>query len=103
MANMSRLLKMALAVNILLCAAFVIASYAQWQLFATDNETTFVVSSWNPISLTITHYYYANGVIAHEVGFRIYPNFPFLLFWVSIITNLYFIAEVVRNKEKQIK
>ena len=96
---MSPLLKAVLILNILLCASFVIANYAQWQLFTTDNEATFVVSFWNPLSLTTTHRACINGEIAYETGFTIYPNYPFLLFWVSTIANVFFIVKVIRDKE----
>jgi hypothetical protein len=97
---MSPQLKAILIINILLCATFVFASYMQWQLFTTDNEATFVVSFWNPLSLTITHRQCINGEIAYESGFTIYPNLPFLLFWVSTIANLFFLVKVMRDKEK---
>lgn len=84
----------------LLCATFVFASYAQWQLFTTEDEATFVVSYWNPISLTITHGQCINGESAYKSGVMNYPNLPFLLFWVSTIANLFFLVKVMRDKEK---
>lgn len=103
MFTISPLVKSVLLINILLCATFLFSSYVQWQLFTVDNEGTFVVSFWNPLTLTITHSYCMNGEIASETGFVIYPNLPFLLFWVSTIANLFFVIKLIREKENTSK
>jgi len=87
---MLRLIKIAIVFNIAVSVLFIYGSYVQWDLFAGNNavSSTIISCTWNPKSLTVMFYGDSNGAISVVEGLFVYPNTPFMLFWVSTIGNL---------------
>ena len=99
---MSRLVKTALLVNVVLCVLFVFGNVYLWSAFGGNNvgNTTLISSSWNPLVVSIMFHKFQNGVFSTITGIFFYPNVPFILFWVSTIVNLYLMVQIHRSKEK---
>lgn len=76
---MSRLIRVAFIVNILLCLLFVYSSYLQWEIFRGINKfgSTIISSTWNPLTVTFVFHNYANGTFSTIQGLFTYPNTPF--------------------------
>ncbi len=85
---MSKQLALVIFVNVILALLFVFANIIYWNL------ANGYVNYFNPITLTVR--VTPPGDMAGFIGV---PNFPFELFWISMIINLIFIVWIQRNKE----
>jgi hypothetical protein len=87
---MLRWIKIAIVFNVIVSVLFIYGSYVQWNLFTGNNEASATIFScaWSPTKLTVMFYVNENGVIDAIRGLFVYPNTPFMLFWVSTIGNL---------------
>ena len=97
---MPKQFKLMLFVNVLLILLFVLANYAMWNLVnsnthlghTTMNPLNVIESMWGDV---------VDGEIYRIEGMGIMPNFPFLIFFVAIAVNLYFIHRLQRTETKQ--
>jgi hypothetical protein len=92
-------LKYILAINALLGFLFVVSNYYIWT--KVNELTKFNVASlWSPI--LVSGYRIPNlPTVAMPVG--PYWNLPFMLFWVILVVNIYFIIRLQRSKAVQTK
>lgn len=99
---MSPWFKTALLFNVLVCAAFAYSSYAQWEIFGGKNiaGTKIITSSWNPFNIVILFHIYENGVFNTMETVFVYPNAPFMIFWLSTIVNLAFMVLIIKSQEE---
>jgi hypothetical protein len=92
----SRLTKIAFLFNITMCLLFVFSNYSMWQILVGRT----IQSYWNPFEIVLVfHYLFPDGTYTTVQGIFIYPNVPFVLFWVSTIINLHFLMKL-KSKEK---
>ena len=95
-----RKLTLIVVVNVVLILLFVVTNYGMWNMVDTYpilghtemNPLNVIASMWGEV---------VDGEIYRVEGFRIMPNFPFWLFFVSTAVNLYFIVNQERIKTKQ--
>ena len=92
-------MKIAIVFNIVVSVLFVYGSYAQWNFFAGNNIASSNIASytWSPTHFTVMFYGNENGVISAIEELFVYPNTPFMLFWLSTIGNLL----LIKQKYKQ--
>ena len=92
---MLKIAKYAIAANVLLGLLFILSSYFIW--VEVDRWTMWnIASKWSPT--LITAYRIPNApTVLMLVGPLL--NFPFILFWVMLAVNLYFIIRLQRSKE----
>lgn len=84
---MSPWLRRALLLNVLLCVAFVFASYLQWELFNNNlYGANLVGGSWGPFSMTFTFYFYANDVV-YDMVERRFHLYEYTIFAVLVLNN----------------
>ena len=93
---MSKQLKLMILVNALFGLLYVYLSYSVWDTifnFISLNWANLsAASSFSPLTMYLT-----TGAFW---GFSIdVVNTPFILFWVVLATNLYFIVKLERDKE----
>jgi hypothetical protein len=95
--------------NAIIVTGFILSNIYMWNFLKTEiNEKAsyngqglYAISCIEGIGfqVSISHPVYANGTIVNLGPLpTVIPNYPFILFWVSIIGNLVFIALVLRNK-----
>lgn len=100
---MLKQLRTIIVVNIIIVLLFVYADYSIGNIFNEHPESLFYVR-WGLLSIqTVLAGSFENGdwIAVGAVGDRI--NFPFLLFFVSIVVNLLFIIKLVRENESKQK
>ena len=93
---MSRQLKLMISVNVLFGLLYVYLSYSVWESiysFITVNWADLVAPYyWSPLTM-----YLSTGAFW---GFSIdVVNTPFILFWVVLATNIYFVVKIERSRE----
>jgi hypothetical protein len=87
---MSKQLKLMLFVNAVLGLLFVYSDYYIWSLLNNTRALSVVNTDWSALLIQVdTGMDFLTPII----------NFPFIIFWVLLITNLYFIYRLARNKE----
>lgn len=99
---MQKLLRYAVAVNVLLALLFVYSNYLIWDVFNGNNalHRTVFATHWNPFTYSLTFYdYFSNGDADVVQGIFQYTNYPFWIFWASMTVNLYFLYRLQRIKE----
>lgn len=61
----------------------------------------FTYNSWSPIQVAIARVSVGpNGTIVPIGTFTPSPNYPFILFWISLAANFLFTVLALRSKEK---
>ena len=98
---MLRVVKIALAVNLILGLLFL---YSSLSLMGSVNSEypSLTVSHWSPFFITCSHYYFnSDGTYAIAQGIWQYLNSPFWVFWTMLLANLYFILKIGKTKAKQ--
>ena len=92
---MLRIAKYAIVINIFLSLLFVMSSYFIWTEVNQWSAWN-VASKWSPILITAYHI-----PDTPQVQMPMGPlwNFPFILFWVILVVNLYYIVTLQRSKE----
>ena len=98
---MLKLAKYAIATNIIIGLLFIYANYTIWDLFRGNNvaHSTLISSGWNPLTINMVFSSYSNGAFSTVQGIFTYLNSPYLLFWVLMIANIYFIIKLQRGKQ----
>lgn len=99
---MQRLVKYAIVMNIALSLLFIYSNYTIWDLFRGNNiaHSTITSSSWNPLTINVVFHSYSNGTFASVEGIFTYLNSPFLLFWVLMLANVFFLVKLQRSNNK---
>jgi hypothetical protein len=92
---MLKLVKYAVVANIVLSLLYVVSSYVIW-MDLNQWRNWNIASNWSPI--LITPYRIPD---TPTVQMPVFPllNFPFILFWVILAVNLYFIVKLQKSKE----
>ena len=80
-------LKIMIFVNVVLALLFVCGSVAVWM--ASNGHAVWA----NPLWIT-----YRATPPGEMAGFVLIPNYPFMLFWISTIVNVFFIIRLQRSK-----
>ena len=88
---MPRQFKIIVLVNLALIILFCYFNWANWILLNGENLN--IISEWSPFWITV----YPTEVFGREIV--MFPNYPFMLFWLSTITNLYFLRKIQKSKE----
>jgi hypothetical protein len=93
---MSRQLKIILLVNIVIAILFCYFNYGNWTLLNDERGELPISSEWGSIWIHVQ----AKPTGA-STGFTsvLFPNYPFMLFLLSTIVNLYFIIKLQKSKE----
>lgn len=97
---MLKLVKYAIVTNIALSLLFIYFNYTIWDLFRGNNlaHSHIISSSWNPLTINIVFHGVFNGSFETVQGIFTYFNTPYLLFWILMVTNMYFILKLQRSK-----
>ena len=82
-------------VNLLLGVLFVVSTYIIWADF---NAQEYASPHWGPFTISYSPRIYANGVLSTSTEIVFIGNFPFLLFWVAMIVNMWFGFLLLKNK-----
>jgi hypothetical protein len=96
-------------VNTFLVLLFIYSNNAIWNMVNGttvnyDNGTVdayLITSHWGPIGINAPHYGFHNGAFGMVAGIFWYYNFPYWLFFISTVVNLYFIVKLSKNKTTQ--
>ena len=85
--------------NAIMVTGFILSNIYMWNFLKTEiNDKTAYIEEIG-FQVSISHPVYVNGTIVNLGPLpTVIPNYPFILFWVSTIGNLVFIALVLRNK-----
>ena len=87
---MLRQLRTVIIVNALLGVLFVYSNYALWDTINGFRSMGWGKTDWTPLIVNV------------DTGMLVplpLINVPFILFWVLLITNLYFTVSLQRSKE----
>jgi len=93
---MLKIVKYALAINIIIVLIFVYSNLSLWSI-VNGKYPYLIASHWSPYLISAPHYFINNGSIAVTQTIYLYFNAPFWVFWVLLITNLYFILKIGRE------
>ncbi len=83
--------------NVLMALAFVYSNSSLWDSVNTTYPTM-TVSQWSPFSIHVMYYHYADGMLSVVQGIFLYFNYPFWLFWVTMMGNLVLMALILRRQ-----
>ncbi len=98
---MQKLVKYAIVINIALSLLFIYFNYAIWDLFGGNNlaHSNIISSTWNPLTINLIFHNVFNGSFETVQGIFTYFNAPYLLFWILMVTNMYFILKLSKSKQ----
>ena len=97
--------------NVLFGLSFIFSNIYMWNFLKTEindktayiEDTGFQVTAYIEdigFQVSISHPVYVNGTIVNLGPLpTVIPNYPFILFWISPIGNLFFILLILRSKE----
>lgn len=102
---MLKIVKYAIVTNSVLSSLFIYFNYTIWDLFRGNNlvHSTLISSAWNPLTINVVFSSYSNGTFATVQGIFTYINSPYLLFWVLMVTNTYFMLKLQKAKTQNLK
>jgi hypothetical protein len=83
-------------VNILLGVLFVASNYAIWE---EVNAQDYASPNWGPIWINYMPRYYSNGELIPASGIIMLRNYPFMIYWVAMITNILFGIILLRRTD----
>jgi hypothetical protein len=94
-----RKITLIIIVNAVLILLFVITNYVMWNMvdtypilgYTVMNPLNVIASMWGEV---------VNGEIHRINGIGIMPNFPFWLFFISTVVNLYFIVKLTKKQNQ---
>jgi hypothetical protein len=91
--------RIVVVINALLVLAFVASNCIQWADINKYTTTSLLQINWDPSSITLLlRNIYPNGIIIGS-GMERIVNFPFMIFFLSLVVNLCFIFLLQRSKE----
>ncbi len=100
---MHKIAKIALALNLILGLLFLISSFSLW-LSVNSEYPYLTVSHWSPFMVVASHYYVnADGTFDIAQGIFLSWNFPFWIFLILLIVNLYFIIKISKAQQSTLK
>jgi hypothetical protein len=82
-------------VNLLLRVFFVVSNYVIWD---DVNAQEYASPHWGPLTVSYSPRIYVNGVVSTSTCIVFFINFPFLLFWVAMVVNMWFGFLFLKNK-----
>lgn len=88
---MSRQFMIAILVNVVLIVLFGFFSWGEWM--ALNTSMLHVRSQWSPFWITVV------GSTGQFINVMMIPNYPFILFCVSTLVNIYFLIKAQKSKE----
>ncbi len=91
------LLKRVILVNAVLSLLFVVSNLYIWSIISWWS-TVGIASNWSPIA--VSAYFYSGFTDPPTLATFPMLNLPFMLFWVMLAVNLYFIIILQRSKER---
>ena len=94
---MHKIAKIAILTNSILVSLFAYSSFWLWDL-VRSTESHLVTISWGPLSVLVRWYSYDGSAVK---TFWIYSNYPFWIFCIIVIVNLFFILVISRDVKKQ--
>jgi hypothetical protein len=97
----SKSLRTILAVNVVLILLFVVSNYALWDML--NSYTHLGRTVMNPLNVILSMWGdVVDGNIERISGLKIFPNFPFWIFFLTVAINLLFIYQLKKDdKTKQ--
>jgi hypothetical protein len=87
---MSKQFKLMFLVNVVLGLLFAYSNYYIWNVLNNIRGLSFGYTNWSALLIQVDT---GMGFLTPII------NFPFIIFWVLLITNLYFIYRLERSKE----
>lgn len=97
---MLKMVKYAIAVNLLLALLFVYSNFSLWSL--VNAEYPYLIAShWGPLGISAPHYVITDGSFAIVQTVFLYFNTPFWIFWVLLVVNLLFIIMIGKDVMRQ--
>jgi|WetSurMetagenome_2_1015567.scaffolds.fasta_scaffold1054886_1 hypothetical protein len=99
--NMLKVAKVAIVANLIMGLLFLYSNFSLWSL--VNAEYPYLINShWSPLGISAPHYYVnSNGSLDIMQRVFSYFNFPFWIFFVALVVNLYFIYKI--SKEQNIR
>jgi len=94
---MHKIAKIAILTNSVLVLLFVYSSFWLWDL-VRSNESHLVTSSWGPFSVLVRWFGYDGSAVQ---TFWFYNNYPFWIFIVLVVANLFFILMMSKELNRQ--
>lgn len=91
---MLRQLKVIILVNVLIAVLFCYFNWANWTLLNDEEAGLPISSKWGPVWILVQPSPFGYGYTT-----VMFPNYPFMLFWLSTIINLYFLIKLQKSKE----
>ncbi len=98
----NKLMAFVFVFNVLMALAFVYGNFSLWASVSTTYPTM-TASQLSPFSIHVMYYHYTDGTISVVQGIFLYFNYPFWLFWVSMIGNLVLMVLILRRQPSQEK
>ncbi len=74
-------------INLLLGVFFVVSNYIIWD---DVNAQEYASPHWGPFTVRYSPRMYVDGVLSTATVIVFLGNFPFWLFWVAMIVNMWF-------------
>ncbi len=94
---MHKIAKIAILTNSVLVVRLVYSSFWLWSL-VRSNESHLVTSSWGPFSVLVRWFGYDVSAVQ---TFLFYNNYPFWIFIVLVVANLFFILMMSKELNRQ--
>jgi hypothetical protein len=81
-------------INVFLGVLFVFSNYTIWNKVNADNYSS---PYWNPMVISYVYRNYSHGELVYD-GLVFISNYPFWVFWVSMIVNILFGIMLLKSK-----
>jgi len=88
--------------NVLFSLSFIFSNIYMWNYLKTeinDKTPAAYIEDIDAFQVSISHPYINDTAINLGPVPTVIPNYPFILFWISTIGNLFFILLILRSKE----
>jgi hypothetical protein len=82
-------------VNFLLGVLFVVSNYVIWD---DVNAQKYASPHWGPFTVSYSPRMYVDGVLSTATVIVFLSNYPFWLFWVALIVNMWFGFVLFKDK-----
>lgn len=98
-----RKLTIVLVVDVVLYLFFVLSCFSQGELFAQDyySPSMLTRTKWGLTTINVRKFYhYNNGTVVPASMVTVYPNYPFIIGAIFMITNMLAIANILNTITK---
>ena len=92
----TQLLVAVIAFNVVIGALFVVSNYHIWNAV---NPLDYTSPNWGPFNIAYVPRFFVDGEFILEQMIVVLINYPFWLFWVAMIGNMFFIVLALRSKK----